>query len=226
MLTVVGLVIAATLLYAGRGFLKINRAGADYAQYRADRIAQQLGFTLAEGDPGWNLALAVANPDMRNNKPVDMKIRLTGTHQGVPVELLYTCRAEISGVVNRVKKEWWSCRMTAFARQPFPPFEVATCQMPHGAVERTQPLPPVNTGRPDIDATYVVATQEPAMAQVLGEMLPGFAPFGQSGVHLVGDGTGVSFVMEKEGWPLVMLALDQAPVMKEQLAVLAQRVGG
>ncbi|MFI2433042.1 hypothetical protein [Streptomyces sp. NPDC018693] len=65
--------------------------------------------------------------------------------------------------------------MTAFARQPFPTFEVATRQMPHGAVERTQPLPPVNTGRPDIDATYVVATQEPATAQVLGEVLPAFA---------------------------------------------------
>ena len=84
----------------------------------------------------------------------------------------------------------------------------------------------MNTGRPDIDATYVVATEEPEVAQVLGEVLPGFAPFGQPGVHLVGDSTGVSFVMEKEGWPLVMLALDQVPVMKEHLAVLAQRVGG
>ncbi|MEU1573359.1 hypothetical protein ABZ519_19770 [Streptomyces collinus] len=85
---------------------------------------------------------------------------------------------------------------------------------------------PLNTGRPDIDATYVVATEEPAVAQVLGEVLPGFTPFGQPGVHLVGDSTGVSFVMEKEEWPLVMLALDQVPVMKEHLAVLAQRVGG
>ncbi len=37
------------------------------------------------------------------------------------------------------------------------------------AVPLTQPLPATATGRPDVDASYHVATQEPAMAWVLGK---------------------------------------------------------
>ena len=95
-----------------------------------------------------------------------------------------------------------------------------------GAIAQTLALPPLPTNNPAVDATYLVTTQEPAMAQVLGELLPAFAIFQNSGVHLVGDGQTVSFVMHQDKSPLLANALYYAEALGEHVAQVARRIGG
>lgn len=64
------------------------------------------------------------------------------------------------------------------------------------------------------------------MAKLLGEVLPGFAAFHNSGIHLVGDGQRVSFVMQRDKAPLLANALYFAETMATLLSDLARRVGG
>jgi len=82
------------------------------------------------------------------------------------------------------------------------------------------------TGNPAIDATYLVTTQEPGMAQVLGELLPAFATFQNSGVHLVGNGDTVSFVMHQDKSPLLANVLYYAEQLSGHMSQVARRLGG
>ena len=77
-----------------------------------------------------------------------------------------------------------------------------------------------------IDAVYSVATAAPAMAELLGDLLHGFPPLADSGVHLIGDGQGVAFVMQNRGFPFVGTSLGQAVLIRDQLTAVARRVGG
>jgi hypothetical protein len=70
-------------------------------------------------------------------------------------------------------------------------------------------------------------TQEPAMAKLLGEVVPGFHVFENgSGIHLVGDGQRVSFRMQRDKAPLLANAMYYAENMATLLSDLAKRVGG
>jgi hypothetical protein len=223
--------IAVTL-----GFLVYRRAAVgnmeqQYAAYRAGSLAQRLGMTLVEGDPGFNLFIRQANVDVRrgpgDGRPIQVQVRMQGTTQGVPLQLVYLYRVEQHSDIAQVTwRTWFDCRMIAQTRRPFPPFEVISRTAPLGPIAATQPLPQAPTGNSMVDSTYAVATAEPALARLLGEMLGGFATFQNSGVHLVGDGSSISFVMKQDKAPLLANALYYAELMAQQLAALAQRVGG
>ena len=152
---------------------------------------------------------------------------MQGAPQGVPLELVYLYRVERSSDFTTVTwTTWFDCHMSARAARPFPPFELLSRNAPLGPIAQTMPLAPQSTGNPNADATYLITTAEPGLAQLLGQVADGFAPFANSGVHLVGDGQNVSFVMKKDKAPLLANALYSAELMSSQLSQLARRLGG
>lgn len=90
-----------------------------------------------------------------------------------------------------------------------------------GAIVKQQTLPELPTGNPAVDAEFSVTTQEPALAQLLGQVLPEFVALGSAVVHLVGDGQRVSFIMNQTTAPIVASALYHAEVMSHGLSNLA-----
>lgn len=220
--------VVATYVFRARATAGYDR---QYANYRVDALAQRLGLNLVAGDPTFNLFIRHANAQMQrgpsDSRPVHIEVRLQGQPHGVPLELYYLHRVEQeSGFTEVTRRTWTDCRMVAYTAAPFPPFEVLSRNAPLGPIVQIQPLPPVSTGNPMVDQTYQVATQEPAMAQLLGQALPAFAIFANSGVHLVGDGRSVAFVMKENTAPLLPNALYYAEQMSSLLSELARRVGG
>jgi hypothetical protein len=226
---VIGVIAVAYMVWARK------RAGQTHDQqfsnYRAGELAQRLGMQLVAGDPNFNLFIRYANVDVRrgpsDGKPVQIEIRMQGAPHGIPLELVYLYRAERESDFATVTwRTWFDCHMSAQAARPFPPFELISRSAPLGPIAQTQPLPAQPTGNPSADATYLVTTAEPGMAQLLGQAAGGFATFANAGVHLVGDGHKVSFVMKQDKAPLLANALYYAEVMGSQLSTLARRLGG
>ncbi|MGC4087979.1 MAG: hypothetical protein QM756_08790 [Polyangiaceae bacterium] len=208
-------------------------AGYDqqYSNYRAAELAQRMGLQLVQGDPTFNLFISQANAEVRrgasDDKPLHIEIRMQGQPYGVPLEFLYLSRVEQdTGFSTVTMRTWFECKLTAHARQQFPVFEVLSRKTPVGPIPQTQSLAAIPTGNPQVDAEYVVATQEPGMANLLGQVLPAFSGFQTSGVHLLGDGRSISFMMKKDGAPLLANALYFAEVMAKELSELGRRVGG
>jgi hypothetical protein len=226
---VFGLVLVG-YMYMMRG-KRLAAYDTQYANYRVGPMSQRLGLTLVEGDPQFNLWITQANEDVSRGpsdaRPLHVQVRMTGNHGGIPLEFVYLHRVEQETGFSEVRRKiWFDCRLIAHARQPFPPFEVTSKQGPVGTIAQIQPLPPALTGNPAVDATYTVATNEPRMAQVLGSVLPGFSAMVNSGIHIVGDGKTVAFVMKEDKPPLIPSALYYAEIMAEQLVHVARTVGG
>ncbi len=224
---VVGVLIGGFVLV--RGTLLTRGSSRKYAEYQAGHLAWLLGLDLVEGEPSTNLGVRIANPEMRRghsaSAPLDVRARLSGSPQGVPVELRYEYREQTTRDITTVtRQEQFLCRMTVQAGRSFPPFEVTSRKVPQGSIDRLKDLPTQSTGRPGTDAAYLVATTAPDMAALLGEALEGFAPFAATGVHLVGDGQRISFVMRQKGFPFVRTSLNHALLMRDQLTLLARRV--
>lgn len=227
---VLGLVaIGFFLLYRRRMLAGQEEANS---QYRVGELARRLELSVVEGDPQFNLFIQHANVDVRrgpaDGRAVHMQARLTGQPRGLPLELFYLYRLELeTGLTESVWRTWFECRMSVTAKQAFPPFEVISKIAPVGPIAMTQALPPAPTGNAAVDATHIVATREPAMAQLLSELIPTFAVFETgSGIHLVGDGQTVSFRMQQAKAPLLANALYYAEDMATLLTTLATRVGG
>lgn len=204
---------------------------AQFSNFRAGELAQRLQMQLVEGDPAFNFFIRYANVDVirgpSDGRPVHVAVRMQGAPYGVPLELRYYYRVEQKTELTQVTwTTWFDCSMTAYPKQPFPPFEVLSRNAPVGPIVQKNTLPAMRTGDPSVDAIYQVSTQEPAMAQVLGQVLPGFATFANSGIHLVGDGQTVSFVMKQDKAPLLANALYYAEQMAQQLSEVARKVGG
>ncbi|HEU5077132.1 MAG TPA: hypothetical protein VFU02_23235 [Polyangiaceae bacterium] len=214
-----------------RGRAAVANYDLEYANYRAGALAQRLGLQLVQGDPNFNVFIRQANLDVqrgpKDNRPIHIEVRAQGAPQGVPLEFVYLYRVEQdTGFTQVTWRTWFDCRLTARARQPFPPFEVVSKNAPLGTIAQTLPLAPLPTGNPAVDASYAVTTREPALARLLGELLPAFATFQNSGVHLVGDGNSVSFVMHQDKSPLLANVLYHAEVLATQLSQVARRLGG
>jgi hypothetical protein len=203
----------------------------EYASYRAAELAARLGLALVEGDPAFNLYITQADADVargpRDGRPIHISIRMTGARDGIPLELVYFYRVEQETGITEVRwTTFFECRMSAEAKQPFPKFEVVSRNAPLGPIVQRLALPRQLTGDAGLDGTYLVTTVEPGMAQALGATLPAFATFANSGVHLVGDGRTVSFVMQRSKAPLAVNALYYAEAMGENLVRIARSVGG
>jgi hypothetical protein len=203
------------------------------AGFRAGELAQRLGLQVVQGDPMFNLFIPQANVDAmrgpKDGKPVHIEILLKGEAQGVPLELYYLSRVEkktdhIKGIITWTT--WFECRMTAEAKKAFPEFEVTSRGTPMGPITRSLTLAEARTGNPAVDAAYMVATSEPALAQVLGSQMGAFSEFGTAGVHLVGDGKSVSFHMLQAKPPMIAYGLYYPEAMAKGLAAIARAVGG
>jgi hypothetical protein len=224
--------LAFVVFFLVRRKSMLAKHDAEYSQYRVGEMAQRLGLSVVQGDPQFNLFIQHANVDMqrgpRDGRPVHIEVRMTGERGGRPLELYYLYRLEQeTGMVEVVWRTWTECRMSVTANQAFPPFEVVSKKPPMGPIATVQALAPMSTGNPSVDATHSVMTQEPAMAKLLGELIPSFAVFETgSGIHLVGDGQHVTFKMQRDKAPLMANALYYAEQMAELLANLAARVGG
>ena len=218
------------------GFLVYRKkaiAGYDqqYANYRSDALAQRLRMQLVAGDPSFNWFIRQANVDVQrgpaDGRPIHIEVRMQGSPHGVPLELVYLYRVEQETSLTHVTwRTWFDCRMIGHAKQAFPAFEVRTRNAPVGPIVATMAIPEVATGNPAVDSIYHVATQEPGMAQLLGQLLPAWGQFANSGIHLIGDGQTVSFKMKQDKAPLLANALYYAEAMAEGLSELTRRVGG
>jgi hypothetical protein len=225
---IVGLVVVAVLVMQRR---RIKQYDQQFASYRTGELANRLRLGLVAGDPTFNLFVQHANADVArgpsDGKPVHIEVRMEGAPDGVPLSFHYLYRVEQETGFTEVRwTTWFDCRMTARAKQPFPPFEVISRSAPLGPIAQTAGLPAEPTGDAAVDATYAVHTQEPEMARLLGQLLPSFALFVNSGVHLVGDGQTVSFVMKRDKAPLLANALYYAEPMAAGLSAIARAVGG
>lgn len=202
-----------------------------YANFRAGALAQRLGLQLLKGDPTYNFMVTHANQSVArgatDSKAINIDIEMSGTPFGVPLTFRYLYRVEReSGFNSTTYKTWFNCRMIASAKQAFPPFEVTSRNTALGRIVREQTLPDAPTHNAAVDAEFQVTTPEPALAQLLGPILPEFSAFGSAGVHLLGDGRQVSFVMNQSTAPIVPSAIYYAEVMAHALSNLAQRLGG
>jgi hypothetical protein len=202
-----------------------------YSSYRAGELATRLGLQLVKGDPSFNFMVTHANAAVARGatdaQAVHIDIELRGEPFGAPLSLIYLHRQERdTGFTTTTYKTWFDCRMVVTAKQAFPPFEVTSRQAPTGAIVKQQTLPELPTGNSAVDAEFSVTTQEPALAQLLGQVLPDFVVLGSAGVHLVGDGQRVSFIMNQTTTPIVASALYHAEVISHGLSNLARRLGG
>jgi hypothetical protein len=202
-----------------------------YANFRAGALAQRLGLQLLKGDPSYNFIVTHANQSVArgatDKQAINIDIEMAGAPFGVPLTFRYLYRVEReSGFNSTTYKTWFNCRMTASAKQAFPPFEVTSRKTSLGSIVREQTLPDAPTHNAAVDAEFQVTTREPALAQLLGQLLPEFSTFGAAGVHLSGDGQQVSFVMNQSSAPIVQSAIYHAEVMTHALSNLAQRLGG
>ena len=225
------LAFAAVGFYAVRGRLAAAGYDRQYANYRAGELARRMGLNLVAGDPSFNVFIRQANVDVRrgptDKRPIHIEVRAEGAPQGVPLEFMYLYRVEQdTGFTQVTWRKWFDCRLSARARQPFPPFEVISKNAPVGAIAQRLALPPMPSGNPAVDASYLVTTQESAMARVLGELLPSFATYQNSGVHLVGDGDTISFVMQQDKSPLLANVLYHAEQLGPHMSQVARRLGG
>lgn len=225
------LAFAALLFFVVRQKKQAKAYDQQYSNYRAGELAQRLGLALVQGDPLFNLFIRQANVDIQrgpaDKRPIHIEVRAQGNPHGAPLEFLYLYRVEKeTGFSTVTWRTWFECRLSAQAQQPFPPFEVLSRTTPFGPIAQTQSLAPMPTGNPAVDQEYVVATQEPAMAALLGQVLPLFGTFQSSGVHLVGDGRSVSFSMQQDKAPLIASTLYYAETLGKELSSLARRVGG
>jgi hypothetical protein len=203
------------------------------ANYRAGALAERLGLTLAKGDPAYNLFIPMSNAGVmsgpKDGKAVEVDILMQGSRDNVPLRLRYYLRKEkqtdyIESVIRWTT--WFDCNMSAEAKQPFPEFEVTSRATSTGPITRTLKCPEARTGEPEVDSTYLVATAEPAMAKLLAEYVGAFAAFKVGGVHLVGDGKTVSFVMRHDKSVMVGYGLYDAEAMADGLVAIARAVGG
>ncbi|MBN1612403.1 MAG: hypothetical protein JW940_37580 [Polyangiaceae bacterium] len=227
----IGLVVVAYMLVMR--YKRVTTSDQQYSNYRAGELAQRLGLQLLSGDPGFNLFIIHTDQQVLNGptdkKPVDVNIKMAGSPQGVPLELIYVYNVTQKTGFDVIRRETlFDCRMIAHTRQPFPSFEVLSRNTAMGPIQQILPLPAVPTGNPIVDAAYLVATGEPRLAQLLGTLIPGFAQLDQNrnGIHLVGEGTSISFVMQQNTAPLVANALYYAESMAMNLSQVAKAVGG
>lgn len=193
---------------------------AQLQRLRTDAIAQRLGLGIVEGDPSFVFHA------MGSTSAAQRRVVLRGHASGLPLELVYayqrTDRIGFSDVEVRTSFE---CRLSALAREPFPVFEV----FPRGPVipELAPLAPPASTGEPTVDAAYLVRTDEPRLAQLLGRHLAAAHPtFAATGVHLFGDGQRVSFVMHEKVRPHPAEVLLHAEQAARLVVELARAVGG
>lgn len=215
-------VVVAIYMVAMRGRAAKNM-DAQWSQYRASELATRLGLQLVKGDPGFNFFIRQANADVSrgpsDGKPVHIEVLL----ESETTSLQYRYRVEQETGFTRVTwKIWFDCRMTVRAPKAFSPFEVTSRTAPLGPIAKTQVLPAQQTGIPPVDSTYAVHTKDAELARRLGGELAGFSTFANSGVHLVGDGQTVAFVMKQDKAPLLANALYYAEDMQRLLLKLAE----
>jgi hypothetical protein len=203
------------------------------AGYRAGALAQRLGLNLVKGDPEFNLFIPFTDAGVmsgpKDDKPIHIDVLIQGEKNGVPVELRYFYRKEqktdhIEGKIRWTT--WFDCAMSATAKQAFPEFEVTSRTTSTGPITRKLALPEVKTGNASVDSTYLVTTKEASMAKLLGDHMGAFAQYTTGGVQLVGDGSTVSFPMERDKSVMVGYGLYFAESMAENLVAIARAVGG
>lgn len=231
-----GFLVVGYLLY--QRFVGVKRLEEGQSRFRLGELAQRLRLTVVVGDPQFNLFVRLANVDVMrgpaDGRPVHIEARAEGTPDGMPTSLTYLYRVEQkteSGLLGQAQSirwtTWFDCRLSVRARQPFPPFEVVSRRSPIGAITRTQALPECPTGDPSVDASYLVTTHEPGMARVLGQHLSRFATFEKNaGVHLVGDGQTVAYVLRSDGAPILANVLYYPEEVSAGLQAVARAVGG
>jgi hypothetical protein len=210
---------------------------AQHANFRAGELSKRLGLQLIKGDPAFNLFIAYADAGVRrgptDDKAVHVDILMEGAPNGLRTELVYLNRIEQEteknwvGDVRSIKtKTWFDCHMAVFANSAMPAFEVISRKTPIGKIAQKTSLPEQPTGNPAMDAKFIVKTNEPRLAAILGEHLPSFATFDNAGVHLVGTEQSVSFVLQKNGVPLLANALYYAENMQKSLGDVTRAIGG
>lgn len=217
-------------------FIGVKRVEEGQSRFRLGELAQRLRLSIVQGDPQFNLFIRQANVDVMrgpaDGRPIHIEARAEGAPDGLPTELRYLYRVEQktdSHLLGQSIKwtTWFDCRLSVRARQPFPPFEVVSRRSPIGAITRTQALPECPTGDPAADATYLVTTNEPGMARALGPHLARFATFEKNaGVHLLGDGQAVSYVLRHDGAPILANVLYYPEEASAALHAIARTVGG
>lgn len=187
---------------------------------RADQVAQRLDLALVEGAPDFVFM------QMTAMAPTSRRVTMRGDVAGTPLELVYRYdRAHESSFGQVTVKTRFECRLTAQAKVAFPEFEVYSRNL--GAIpEQKALLPPMQSGNAAVDAAFVIRTREPALAALLGAHLEATPTLRTMGLHLVGDGHAVSFLMHEKALPQAPTILYAPQPARRLVLNITRAVGG
>lgn len=189
----------------------------DPTAFHAARIIARMGLSMTDGSPTFDLGSPLGGEHPR------VCIHALGAPHGTPLRFAFFREATMLTGHHRNVAD---CRFDAAAASAFPPFEAFTLVTPLGGITHSLPLPSAVTGNPTIDGAFYVATHEPAMATLLGELLPTFVNFAAGGIHLVGDGKTISFRMAVDRSPFMPNVVHYAEELSARMSYLAMRIGG
>lgn len=203
----------------------------------ASRLAQTLRLHLVAGGPEFDYGNPFSAPGRvrltMGDYVTHIESRLEGAPDGYPTRLSYLHHLErtVSSTLleKQVKtKGHTDCRFAVATRGPFPVFEILSrAQVQPGGMERELALDDCSTGNAAVDAKYQVFTNDPTIAATLAPVLAQFDELAtSSGVHVVGDGSNVAFVMRETKSPLMGSALQSAIALQRAMTELAKAVGG
>ncbi len=192
----------------------------EHTRYRAGALAKELNLELLRGDP--NLNLFIPKPQQSG---VPSEIFMRGAPHGLALQFRYF------HLVTSVRDGRWVHTSTEFAcdlcvvpRTPFPPFEVSSRTVPVGTIKPRTLLPEQRTGDSWIDSNFMVRTTDERLARVLAVELSKFQLFELTGVHLVGDGDTIRYLLHRDTSPVLASALCFSEALALYLSELGQAV--
>lgn len=178
-------------------------------------LAHRMGMTVTRGSPQLDC--------MYLSMYDSVDLGAEGAPYQVPLAFRVSieCERRFSSFVRRTLSY-----VSATTATPFPPFEVVSRVAPMLSIQRKLELTERLTGSPEVDTRYAVYSESPAMAALLGELLPCLGTFDPIGVHLVGDGRNIVYRLAMDRSPFFGSVLYFADELAAKLSYLARRIGG
>lgn len=216
--TVGSMLFLGILVAVAAYFLKphLTSASTPYNPYLVlGNLAQRMGMTVTRGSPQLDC--------MYLSMYDSVDLGAEGAPYQVPLAFRVSVESErrFSSFVRRTLSY-----VSATAATPFPPFEVVSRVAPMLSIQRKLELTERLTGSPEVDTRYAVYSESPAMAALLGELLPCLGTFDPIGVHLVGDGRDIVYRLSMDRSPFFGNVLYFADELAAKLSYLARRIGG
>jgi hypothetical protein len=180
--------------------MRLKQGMAQSADKTIGALGARLGLAVAEGDPSTNL-LYFQQPSGDYSR----QLRLVGQPNGRPVSFTVVDGQKTSEyIVARKITTSFGCFLEAQLAVQVPAFEAVLRQPtqylePHQEMAERTDLAVVATGRPDLDAGFIVRAADPRIGPLIAGALAVLGT--QLFVHLAGEGNRVWVSITRMGLP-------------------------